>query len=228
MRIRADNWMPMNGDPADEKPGYVVEILRAICAQNGHELDYELMPWDDSLAAARAATIDGVIGAGAAEAEGLILPAEPIGTARVALWLRKEKSWVYHGVESLAPLRLGVNPGYSYWGEIDAYIKTAVAPQVSAFSGDDPLVEMIRKLHSGELDVVPETESVFVWNARVLGFAPEDFRSEYTHAGDPIYVAFSSGEQGRKWVALFDAGMQRLRESGELRRILERYGLKRL
>ncbi len=218
----------MNGDPAGEKPGYVVEILRAICAENGLELDYALMPWEDSLAAARGARIDGVIGAGAAEAEGLILPSEPIGTARVSLWLRKDKSWVYHGVGSLAMVRLGVNPGYSYWGELDAYLKTAAASQVIAFSGDEPLSEMIRKLRDGALDVVPETEAVFVWNVREQGFAPEDFRAEYTHTGDPIYVAFAAGEQGRKLAALFDAGILRLRESGELRRILERYGLKRL
>ncbi len=228
VRIRADSWMPMNGDPVAEKPGYVVEILRAICAENGLELDYALMPWDDSLTAARGARIDGVIGAGAAEAEGLVLPSEPIGTARVSLWLRRDQVWAYRGVASLAGLRLGVNEGYAYWSELDAYIKASTAPQVIAFSGDAPLSEMIRKLRDGALDVVPETEAVFVWNVREQGFAPEDFRAEYTHTGDPIYVAFAAGEQGRRLAALFDAGILRLRESGELRRILERYGLKRL
>lgn len=228
VRIRADSWMPMNGAPAGAKPGYVVEILQAICKDNDLTLDYQLLPWEESLAAARDGTIEGVIGAGAKEAEALILPAEAIGTARVSLWLLKDKFWMYRGIDSLGKLRLGVNPGYSYWDALDAYIKDHQPPQVIPFAGDAPLADLIRKLHDGEIDVFPETEAVFVWNVRELGFSPDAFRAEYTHSGDPIFVAFTAGPKGQRYAKLFDAGMARLRKSGELARILERYGVGRL
>jgi polar amino acid transport system substrate-binding protein len=226
--IRADSWMPMNGDPGAAKPGYVVEILKAICKDSGLTLDYQLMPWEESLEAVKAGKIDGVIGASAKEAAGLVVPTECIGTARVSLWLAKDKLWRYRDVDSLAKVKLGVNSGYSYWDAFDEYTRDHPGPQIVEFSGDNPLADMIKKLKAGELDVVPETEAVFLWNVRELGFSTDDFRAEYTHTGDPVFVAFAAGAKGERLAKLLDAGMAKLRKSGELARILERYGVTRL
>ena len=85
LRIRADSWMPFNGDPASEKPGYVVEVLREIFGPLGIKVDYQIMPWASALKAAEAGEIDGVIGANKKEAVNLVTGTESIAEPKVSI-----------------------------------------------------------------------------------------------------------------------------------------------
>ena len=37
--VRADVWMPYNGEPGAEKPGYGIEILKAVFGPQNIEID---------------------------------------------------------------------------------------------------------------------------------------------------------------------------------------------
>ena len=63
IRLRADAWFPINGDPQAAHPGFGIEALQAIWKQAGHQLDYRLMSWGPSLEAVRNGSADCVIGA---------------------------------------------------------------------------------------------------------------------------------------------------------------------
>lgn len=80
--------MPFNGSPDAEKPGYVVEILRSIFGADA--IDYQTLAWDEALKQVRAGKVDAVIGANAVEATGLIMPNEPVGIPRIALFALKK------------------------------------------------------------------------------------------------------------------------------------------
>jgi polar amino acid transport system substrate-binding protein len=225
LRLRADSWMPYNGDPADERPGYVVEMARLIFEPRGIKVDYRQMPWTDALKAARAGEVDGVIGANEVEAEGLIMPAEPIGLPRIVLVARKESTWQYSNVAALSGTKVGVIDGYSYWDGFDAYIKTHQEPDIFVFKGETPLADAIARLKSGGIDVLAETLSVFIWTAKSSGYSPADFRIAYSHHGEPVFVAFSKNAKGERFARIFDEGVNELRTKGGLGPILKRYGL---
>jgi polar amino acid transport system substrate-binding protein len=226
LRVRADTWLPFNGDPAAEKPGYAVEVLRAIFTPEGITVDYQTMTWEAALKAAAAGEIDAVIGANRKEATPLIAPEETIGVTRVGLFVLKTNTWDYANLHSLELKRMGAIESYSYWDSLDDYIKTHHEPQVVLFKGENPLDEAIKKLIAGEIDVVPETLPVFIWNVRAHGMKPADFRIAYLSEGDPIYVAFApKGSDGARFAKLFTAGIRALRKKGELAKILSRYGL---
>jgi polar amino acid transport system substrate-binding protein len=225
LRLRADTWMPFNGEPDGKLPGYAIEVARIVCAKNNITLDYQNMPWGDALKAAAAGKIEAVIGANKDEAAGLVLPQVPIGLPRIALIVRKENAWRYGNLASLQSIRLAVIQDYKYWPALDEYLARSGEPHVLKFSGDHPLVDALARLQAGTVDVVAETSSVFIWNAKEAGYEPGAFRIAYLHEGDPVFFAFAPGAVGQRYARLFDDGIRALRKSGELAKILERYGL---
>ena len=176
LRIRADSWMPFNGDPAAKQPGYVVEILREIFEPQGIKVDYEIMPWAASVKAAEAGEIDGIIGANKKEAENLVTGTLSIAEPQFALFVRKDSAWKYETLHSLQSIHLGAIEGYSYWGSLDGYIKKSAAPALKMYTGDNPLVEAMTDLVDGQIDVMPESVLVFIWMAKSTGRKFSDFR----------------------------------------------------
>jgi len=224
LRIRADSWMPFNGDPVATQPGYVVEFLREIFEPQRIKVDYQIMPWEAALKAAAAGEIDGVIGANKKEAENLVTGAEPVAVPQFALFVLKNNAWKYESLRSLKDVRLGAIEGYSYWDSLDGYIKKSGPPALKLYTGDAPLTEAMADLVDGKIDALPESVLVFIWAAKNSGRKFSDFRMAYTEAADPIYVAFSKNESGRKYARLFDAGLRKLKESGRFDAILSSYG----
>ncbi|HYD84638.1 MAG TPA: transporter substrate-binding domain-containing protein, partial [Opitutus sp.] len=159
LRLRADSWMPYNGDPTSELPGYAIEIARAILGPRNITLDYDNMSWGDALKAAAAGEIEAVIGANRQEAVGLIVPENPIGLPRIGLFAHKDNTSRYDNVPGLQKYKLGVILDYKYWDALDAYIEKNDAPQVIKFSGEQPLEDAMVKLNAGEFDLLAETSS---------------------------------------------------------------------
>lgn len=227
MRLRADVWMPYNGEPDAALPGYAIEIARTILGPHDITLDYRTMPWGDALKAVAAGEIDAIVGANREEAEGLVLPEERIGLPRVGLFVRRDNTWRYDNIASLRTVRLGAIVDYKYWPTFDDYIAKHGAPNVILFSGENPLEDALAQLKEGKVDVVAETAPVFAWTAKSAGFASSDFRLVYLHEGDPVFFAFTPhGEAGRRYARLFDEGLRELRRTGRLADILARYGQK--
>jgi len=226
LRLRADLWMPYNGDPSAEHPGVAVELARAIFEPQGIKIDYQTMPWADALEAAREGKIDGVIGASVGtETKGLTVPQESIGEPRVVLLVRKGNTLQYENIASLKNARLGVIEGYTYWDALDEYIKNNSAPKIVTYKGDTPLADGLSDLKSGKIDVMPETLVVFAWTIKGQGLSPSDFHIIHTHQNEPIYVAFASTPAGVKYAKLFDEGLRQMRVSGSLAKLLKGYGM---
>lgn len=224
IRVRADSWMPYNGQPDDSQPGYAIEVLRAIFEPQGFAVDYSIAPWAAALADATAGQIEAVIGANAQESAALARPQEPIGEPSVAVFTKKANPWVLENVASLTKVRLGVVAGYSYGSPFDNYLTHAAAGAVRSFEGETPLRDAMDQLDAGQIDAVIETLPVWAWNVRLSGRAPASYRPASIQPGEPIYIAFSPKADPRL-VQLFDAGLRDLRASGKLAAILARYNL---
>lgn len=225
LRLRADTWMPYNGDPKSEAPGYVVELVKAIFEPRGITVDYQNMPWAEALKAANNCEIEGVIGASRIEAAKMVIPEENIAASRVGLFVLKGCPWRYLNMESFEKVRLGAIDANDYWEALDGYVQKHAAPQVTVFKGETPLKDGIAKLRAGEIDIMPEAISVFTWELKSEGLSVADVRIAYIHEGDDAYVAFAPNAEGRKHAAILDEGIRRLRANGQLARILAKYGL---
>jgi polar amino acid transport system substrate-binding protein len=223
--IRADHWYPMNGKPGDANPGFMIEIAQRTLAQGGHTVDYDLMPWERALHSAENGTIDCVVGAYKSDAPNLLFPENSQGVDITATFVKKGSPWRYSNLEGLKSVQVGGITGYSYGDDVDAFIEQN--PQkVQLLSGDTALEQNIRKLLGGRIDVILESPSVLNAKLKELNLQGQaDFAGAI---GEPenLYIACTpQKDSSRAYIKMISDGTQQLRQSGELKKILEKYGL---
>ena len=79
-----------------------------------------------------------------------------------------------------------------------------------------------RQLDSVELDVIAESQPVWVWTIKKSGRVNKDYRTAFKKFGKPIYIAFSS-KAPAECPMIFAEGLRELRANGKLAEILARY-----
>jgi ABC-type amino acid transport/signal transduction systems, periplasmic component/domain len=223
--IRADRWYPINGDPNDPNPGFMVEIARYALEKAGHQVDYNLMPWERALVQAKNGLIDCVVGAYKNDAPNFLFPDISQGAASTAAFVKKGSAWRYTNLDALKLVNVGAIAGYSYGKEIDAFI-TANPERVHLLSGERALEQNIRKLLSSRIDVVLEAPAVL--NAKLKEMHLTDHIEFAGSINQPqnLYVACTPRKASSvEYVKLIGDGTRELRASGELKNILDKYGL---
>jgi polar amino acid transport system substrate-binding protein len=228
LTVRADNWPPFNGDPKATKPGYMIEVLKAIFEPQGIQVDYQLMPWNRSKDEVRKGKYDAIIGTDKEEAAGFVFPKETFGKFTNAFFVLSTNNWRYAGIDSLKSVRLGIIEGYEYAENINAYVKSAPQGKVIAATGDDALPKLLKMLQAGRIDTILEDASVVATALRNVGIPA----NQLTMAGissnaHDLEIAFSPAkESSRKYSEMFTAGLNELRKNGKLKQILDRYEVK--
>ena len=229
IRIRADEWLPYNGTTARKPPGYMIEIADAIAKANGHTVDYANLPWDDAVAAVRKGQFDCVVGALKSDAEGFQFPAEAWGKSQNVFYARKESPWKYSGPDSLATVKLVVIDGYSYGDEVDAYVEAnkADAAKIKVVTSTGRArVHAFMHLVTNRADVFVEDVNVGDQTIASLQIGESIGRIGAVAEPDALYVACTPADpRGATYATLFSEGTRKLRESGELAKILAKYGV---
>ncbi|GGD59147.1 substrate-binding periplasmic protein [Lacimicrobium alkaliphilum] len=229
--LAADLWCPYNCEPDSDKPGFMVEIARAVFAQKGIDVEYRLMPWSRAVQSTREGDFDAVIGATLNDAPGFVFPAVEQGQMLTSLWVLPEFKWRYQRIASLSDVILGVSAGYSYGADIDGYVADPRNQNyIHVLFGTKPLAQGLKMLKAGRIDVMVEDESVFRYHVDQF---PDGI--PYVNAGTvdnptadtKVYVAFSPAKpDSAQWAEMLSKGIADMRASGDLLRILQRYGLR--
>ncbi len=227
--VRADAWPPYNGDPKAADPGYGIEILKAIFEKQGYTIDYQTMPWNRALQEVKEGKFSAAIGASTEDGAGMVFPEESVGKMDTYFFVKKGNAWTYKGIDSLKSVKLGVIDEYDYGSaELNAWIKEKKGtPEVQAVSGDDAVERNIQKLIAGRMDVMVECKPVVDWTLKKMKIPADDIKNAGS-LGNPtdIFVVFSPAKPDSKKLAdMFSAGMKSLRQSGELKKILDKYNL---
>ncbi|NTS75541.1 transporter substrate-binding domain-containing protein [Catenovulum sp. SM1970] len=223
----ADQWCPYNCLPESERPGYLVEIAKVVLSSHGYHVIYKTMEWNQAITLVRTGRANGLIGAFPSDAEDLIFPDTALGYADNSVIVRAQDSTQFKGIETLQELRLGVIEGYSYGAEIDKFLaeRLALSTGVDVTSGDDPLERNLQMVLSNRLDGFIEDESVLKHHLR---YHPDKdkFKLLARVSHDPVYIGFAPKHpESAKLAALLSDGIERLRKTGQLKVILQRYGL---
>lgn len=231
LSIRADIWCPYNCAPTDPHgPGFMIEAARIIFAQAGHKIDYQLLNWARSIKMVREGRYHAVVGAGQGDAPDFIFPELALGYSRNGFFTRKGHPWRFQGIDSLKSVTVGIINDYSYGPDFNAYLHLAAkTDRVQQVSGDNALELNIRKLLAGRIDVIIENQYVFLHRIRALGLSDKVRFAGHDGSRGPVnhvYIAFSPAlEKSREYARILSRGIRRLRQSGQLDRILAKYGL---
>lgn len=186
------------------------------------------MPWGRAIVSGREGSIHAIVGAYVGDAPDFVFPAKEQGRmGPAALFTRAGSDWVYDGPGSLESIHLGIILDYDYGEPLNSYIEANTSgSRVQVMTGRSALKNNIKKLLMGRIDVVAEAEPVFLYEAAELGV-----REQVRYAGEAAppedaYIAFSPGlDSAREYADVLAEGMETLRASGELERIMARYGL---
>jgi len=228
--LRADPSCPSNCDPESDHPGYDIEIARAIYGPAGYSIDYRLLSWSRTIIEVRNGSIDGFVAGIKDDAPDFVFPEEPAGLMINGFAIRHGSSWRWTGPDSLKGKVLGYIPDYQYFPELKAYIE-AHAQDPKAVQG----VAMmnagelnLRKLVVGRIDVTSDDMLQLQYEVNKIGLG-DKIDVIPANVGDPVpnYIAFGpTNPRAHELARLWDEGVRRLRKNGELKRILDRYGIK--
>lgn len=226
--VRADEWCPYNCAAKAKKPGYAIEIIKAIYEKAGHTIDYQVMGWTRSIERTRAGEFTAIIGAARDDAPDFVFPQKAIGLSGTAFAINSGDSLIYTGTAALEEKRLGIINSYSYDEDLDAYIKANKnnPSRIDAVSGDDALEKNFNKLIARRIDVLADDASVLLYKSDAMGLSD---KVTFIHSprSDPVYIAFApKNPKAREYAELFEKGIDDLRATGKLKEILVRYGLK--
>lgn len=231
--IRADNWGPFTGEPKSDRPGVMIDIAKRVFERKGYTIDYQLMPWSRVLKEVGDGVYDGAAGASPDDAPDFLYTKDPQGMWTVACMMKNEKAELdITNLNSLNDLKVGAMLGYVYGAtakgeDIDAYVTAHKDKNVLQLSGDFPLKTAIGMLQRGRLDVVLETPEVFYASIDEMKLDRADFKvAARFRPLSPVWIGFSpKKKESKQYKEILEEGMKWLRESGEFKKILDKYGM---
>lgn len=229
--IAGDEWCPYNCSEKNGHEGYTVDIVKAVFQKEGMEVEYRLLPWARAIRELENGVTHAIIGASKTDerlAKGYVYPKQTIGVAQNIFLVAKGDPWHYQGIPSLRSISLGVLRDYSYGEVLDSYIQTNVENPllIQMVAGTNALIQNFKKLGMGRLDAIVEDRAVANYVLKLNGLGG-NFEEAGTLKSDPLYVAFSpTYPKARAMAEKLDQGLKRLRQSAQLKRILQPYGLK--
>jgi polar amino acid transport system substrate-binding protein len=226
IEVRSDTWCPYVCDNK-AAPGYMIEAIVKIFEKHGHKVNVEIVNWARAVNETRQNKATVIVGAMVNDSPDFVFPEKSFGTGDDYFYVLKDSNWAYTGEASLKGKRVGVINGYAYGGKVDDIIRKRKDVFIS-ISGEHPLDQLFRMLGSKRLDAFIENDAVFRYTLSALKLNPNDYkRVSENVADDPrLWAAFSP--KNKKSVAygkIFSKGIVELRQSGELNKILNKYGL---
>ncbi len=156
----------------------------------------------------------------------LVFPQQESGMLLGCLFVMPDNPWQYKGPESFIGQKLGGGTGYDY-GEYQNYIDAnKKTNSVQLLAGAHVAERNLKKLFRGRIDVIAEEQSVLMYELKKLG-KPGSVKSAGCPFEAPLYTGFSPRiPKAETYARILSEGIEELRKSGTLQKILARYGLK--
>ncbi|MGO1117282.1 substrate-binding periplasmic protein [Rhodovibrionaceae bacterium A322] len=210
-----------------QKPGYVMETLEAVFQDSPYDLSIEIFPWSRAISATRSGTRLGLLSPAKAEAPDLRFPQQPVGIQRMCFFTTAKSDWRYSNVDSLQGKFIALAADSSI-EELNDYLRLNPDRFHTMVYSDRYVATALRMLENNRIDAF-----LFTYNTTVSEIARLNLTGKFRSAGcvatTLIYFAFTADptqqDQVSRVMAFFDQKMAELRASGEVARIMQRYGL---
>lgn len=226
LEVTAIDWCPQLCS-SSEKPGYVLDTLKAVFKDSPYEISVKTYPWTRSIDLVKTGAAHAVLAPAKSEAPDLIYPENPIGIQRMCFFTKKESNWTYAGVDSLQGMKVGVAKDAAPQ-ELNSYIaKNKKRFQFMPYN-ESYLTKSLKKLDGNRFDTF-----IFTYNTTVYEMNEMSVSDKYRMAGcvtkDYIYVAFSPSGKNKSVVSeamkFYDNKINELHENGTISNIMSSYKL---
>ena len=199
--------------------GLFLEITRAIFESEGFQVRVEFLPYKRALHRLKAKSADAMYGTYSAEKEGksyLVTPSNPIDKEQTVAIYRSNGANKWEGPGSLENRRLAWVRGYDYHLNLPFSAKN-VSEVADSRQG-------LAMLAAGRFDFFLDHAGELGDTIRRTGFDVSPYGISVVHE-ESVYMAFADTTRGKRLASLYDSGFRKLKNSGELQRIFQRYNL---
>jgi ABC-type amino acid transport substrate-binding protein len=212
----------------DGKPpeGAIVEIIRATFAHAGLRSHISIMPYSRAIKDAEKGKIHAVGILNTQTSSNLTLSAQHTVALQQTFFVKNTNPWNYTGIQSLNALKVLTVRDYNYSNvsaEYQHYLETA--PNVSETYGDDNyLLRIAKMIKMGRVDVFNEASVVMNYSLQLNGLSGQLREAGTFQKKLYLHVGFANTAEGEKYRKQFDASFATLLESGDIEKILDKYG----
>jgi polar amino acid transport system substrate-binding protein len=218
--IVADSWPPYVFEENGEFKGFDYETAKEVFARLGYRVELKLLPWKRCLWMVESGQADAVLDASITDErkKTMLFPDEKISDSASVLFYLRGKNFRFSELRDLRGLRIGTILGYMYSKEIaeaDYFVKEPVVD----------IIQNMRKLESGRIDLFISNRYVGLYSIRKAGFKGKIEYLPKPISGGEMYVAFAVTERNRKLVKDFSAMLRQFKLTAEYARIIRSYGL---
>ncbi|WP_052878012.1 substrate-binding periplasmic protein [Chromobacterium subtsugae] len=213
-------WPPYMGQelPYD---GILSRLVKEAFARGGVDVTYRYYPNNRTLQSARNGQVDGSFGwAPTPDRKRDLLYTQPVLSARMVFFQRKERRLEWNRWADLRGVRVGVTVGNFYSDDFDAQAKSGL---LTVDSAPDDLINL-RKLLAGRIDLFPIDLEVGKYliahhfppqQGALLEAQAKSFWSAPLHV-----VIWRKHARGKELVERFNRGLKALQDSGEFERLV--------
>lgn len=231
--IASDPWCPYACDPeADGREGYMVDMIREIFEGAGMKVEYRVVNFAMMKRMARDGSATALPGAATTMDGAIRLPELAQGNSANAVALNRTLAFKFSKPQDFEPYRLGVIKDYDYGGVLQEYVdqNTRNPDRILVLSGFgySHLVQGLRMLSAGRMDMLLDDHNVLRWQIRRMGLEQHVTTMGLGDDAD-LFVGFSENDPRAPVLTQMMAdGTRHLRASGRLAAIMRNYGLEEL
>ena len=200
--------------------GLFLDITRAIYEPLGIQIEVSFMPFTRAMFSIENQSADAMYGTYSEEIEQkpfLVTPKKPIDVEQTIAIYKRDKIGPWQGEESLKDKQLAWVRGYDY-NDYMSFVVEEFTEVVDTQQGLDMLVADRFDVfldHGGELAYVLESTK----------FDTSDYGTGIVFEDD-LFMAFANNDRGRELARIFDDGITKLEETGQLKAMFDKYGMR--
>ncbi len=225
------DYCPLSCVPEEEggKEGLMVDIMRSVAKKHNTFIAVDILPFNRYLMRVDDTLYDGVLVMGKEHAPQMVYPNKTAGGQGVVMLTKAASDWSYRGIESLKQVTVGTVKNFKYCDdELGPYLNDPEpGARVEPLDGANSTGKNIIKLLRDRVDVYVEGEfalryTIFKMNNMDKLSIIDPKKCEYLN-----YTAFNPNKsQSKKWADIYSKELQVMYHSGELKKIMDAYGLK--
>lgn len=227
VHLVVNEWCPQHCSQGELK-GYVVEIVEQALKEEGVPFEISYQPWIRALRDVEKGRKDGVLTPTVPGFPQFIYPEEAVGFQEYCFYAPRSSPWTFRTNSDLLGQRVAFLDE-SGLGVIEQYMaENASRIGVTRFaSGDGNYVERIFQfLMTSRTDLVIITSDVYDFSVKNK-VIPNEFRKAGCLGKEKMAVGLSKADEKRALLIgkALDRGIRKLRQKGQLKEILKKYGL---
>lgn len=233
LNMASVNYCPYQCDPSKTNglPGYAKSVVRRIFEDAGYNVFYKIVPFGRALKEVEEGRFVAIPMAHSTSSKHLLLSSKRIASLRQTFYVQKDNLWRYQGTSSLDGVIVGSVVGYNY-SVVDVAYQQYLEnhknnkDRVLELAGKGAAKNALRMIARGRLTTFNEDQGYFQFITQNMKEADRLVAAGELGRIAVHFAASPTRKDAKELLKIFDVGIERLRESGELTSILARYNLK--